>query len=336
MTDVVRVAAKTHKGRRVLQARAPRKVEELKPAVLLHGGKTSAVLKDVLTDLSTLRSGECVKLTRKNEGVRPFEAGGETSLEFFCRKASAGVFAVGTHSKKRPHNLTLGRLFDGHVYDLVELGVDGYRPIRAFGGAAAHAALFSKPCMVFLGDAFETEPKMRQLKNVLVDFFRGRVVKALNLQGVDRVIVVADAGNGRALFRQCVIRYKRSGTALPKIELTEAGPHMDLTVRRTRDAPPDVAREARQQAPAPKKQKNTRDDPLLGKMGRLYMPQQDVAGIALTKMKGLKRERREAAAERKAARAAGDDDDDDGGAGVAAAPATKRRRPQADEGEYDD
>ena len=36
-------------------------------------------------------------------------------------------------------------------------------------------------------------------------------------------------------------------------------------------------------------------DPLDGKVGRIYMPKQDVDGIALRKPKGLKRERREAA-----------------------------------------
>lgn len=35
---------------------------------------------------------------------------------------------------------------------------------------------------------------------------------------------------------------------------------------------------------------------LEGKVGRIYMPKQTVDGIALRKMKGLKRERREAAA----------------------------------------
>lgn len=38
------------------------------------------------------------------------------------------------------------------------------------------------------------------------------------------------------------------------------------------------------------------EDLLDGKVGRIYMPKQTVDGIALRKMKGLKRERREAAA----------------------------------------
>lgn len=53
-----------------------------------------------------------MKYTRKNSEVRPFEAGGEGSLEHFGRKTEAGLFALGSTSKKRPHNLVLGRFYD--------------------------------------------------------------------------------------------------------------------------------------------------------------------------------------------------------------------------------
>ena len=45
-------------------------------------------------------------------------------------------------------------------------------------------------------------------------------------------------------------------------------------------------------------------DALDGKVGRLYVPRQDLAGLALAKAKGVKRARREAAADRAADRAA--------------------------------
>lgn len=51
---------------------------------------------------------EAVKLTRKNAEVKLFEAGGDAQLEFLGRRADAALFAVGTSTKKRPHNLTLG------------------------------------------------------------------------------------------------------------------------------------------------------------------------------------------------------------------------------------
>lgn len=72
-------------------------------------------------------------------------------------------------------------------------------------------------------------------------------------------------------------------------------------VRRHREAPPDVKREAYTQQKAPKKKKNIRDDEIEGKVGRIYIPSQDVDNVALFKPKGVKRQRREAAAAAKEA-----------------------------------
>lgn len=44
--------------------------------------------------------------------MRPFEAGGEASLEFYCSRSHCSLFCLGSHSKKRPHNLVLGRMHD--------------------------------------------------------------------------------------------------------------------------------------------------------------------------------------------------------------------------------
>lgn len=67
--------------------------------------------------------------------MKPFEAGGEAPLEFFCNKSNCSLFVLGSHSKKRPHNLTLGRLYDFHLFDCLELGVEGHRGIKEFRGA---------------------------------------------------------------------------------------------------------------------------------------------------------------------------------------------------------
>ena len=46
--------------------------------------------------------------------------------------------------------------------------------------------------------------------------------------------------------------------------------------------------------------KNVGSDVLEGKVGRIYMPKQDVDGMALAKPKGVKRERRQVAADKAA------------------------------------
>lgn len=64
--------------------------------MVLHGTKSSAIVKEVLTDLHSLKrpGGNSVKLTHKNDNVRPFEAGGETALEFLSQKTDCSIFAV--------------------------------------------------------------------------------------------------------------------------------------------------------------------------------------------------------------------------------------------------
>jgi ribosome production factor 2 len=58
------------------------------------------------------------------------------------------LFVVGTHQKKRPHNLVMGRVFNGHVLDMFEFGVEGYKSIA---DVAANLTVPSdlKPILVF-------------------------------------------------------------------------------------------------------------------------------------------------------------------------------------------
>lgn len=306
--------AQTTAGRRALLARAPKMVEKAgKTCLMLHGAASSQTLKDLLTDLAKIKGQEAHKMTRKNEGVRPFEGGGETSLEFFAKKADAGAFALATHQKKRPNCLTLGRFFEYHLFDCVELLTRNYKGMRSFGNVSKDAVAGSKPCLVFQGEDFETHDGLKLAKNVLCDIFRGRVVDRINLKGIDRAIVCTamanPGGEPVVMFRQYVIKYKKSGTRLPRVELAEMGPSFDFTVGRHREAPPDVKREAYQKARVAKKQKNTREDIIDGKVGRLYIEKQEgLESLGAAKMKGMKRERRTAAAERADAKQAAAND----------------------------
>lgn len=291
--------AKTPLGKRKLMKKAPKLVEtEGKMCLMLHGGKSSQTLKNLVTDLSVMKKGECHKMSRKNDGIRPFEGGGETSLEFYAQKADAGSFMLGQHQKKRPDCLTVGRFFDYHLFDMVELMVTDYKSIHSFGSAGNQAVLGSKPCMVFIGDRFETEPALKLAKNILLDIFRGRPATRINLKGVDRVIVCT-ALEDKVMFRQCAIKYKKSGTRMPKVDLQEMGPSFDFTLGRHQEAPADVKRQAYAKPKGGKKTKNMSEDSLEGKVGRLYVEKQTgLEEMAMMKMKGLKRERRQAAEKR--------------------------------------
>lgn len=82
----------------------------------------------------------------------------------------------GSHSKKRPNNLVLGRLYDHHVYDLVEVGVENLKPMESFMYDKKLAPkIGSKPFFAFIGEGFESVEELKHLKEVLLDLFRGEV-----------------------------------------------------------------------------------------------------------------------------------------------------------------
>ena len=86
--------------------------------------------------------------------------------EFFSDRNDTSLFMFGSHNKKRPHNLVIGRLFDHHVLDMVELGINSFKAIHDF--TTSKCVLGSKPCFVFSGDAFETDQDYIRLKNLFI------------------------------------------------------------------------------------------------------------------------------------------------------------------------
>jgi len=131
MVAAIRVP-KTQRARRELLKHAPKLVETGKKTLILHGTKTSAVLNSVLSDIYQLKRDNAMKYTKKNDSIRPFESGGESSLEFFSLKTDCSLIVYGSHSKKRPDNLLLGRTYDHHIYDLVEVGVENYKSMESY------------------------------------------------------------------------------------------------------------------------------------------------------------------------------------------------------------
>jgi hypothetical protein len=86
------------------------------------------------------------------------------------------LFQYGSHSKKRPNNLVLGRTYDHHIYDLVEVGVENYKSIESYVYDKKLAPkLGSKPFFAFIGEHFESVEELKHLKEVLLDLFKGEV-----------------------------------------------------------------------------------------------------------------------------------------------------------------
>lgn len=230
----------------------------------------NASVKQWLKDMYAIKQPAAVKLNRKNE-ILPFED--ETKLEFLALKNDCSLFMLGNHSKKRPDNVVMGRLFDFRVLDLLEFGFENYKPLQSFPGSAP--GLGMRPCFVFCGEDFETKPEFKKLANLFLDFFRGRTTTMINLKGLENVIVMT-ALEGLVYFRHYAITLQRSGTALPRVELTEVGPSFELRIRRTKFASEEMWKQATKQHALiePKTKKNIERDSLGQTLGNVHVGRQ--------------------------------------------------------------
>lgn len=185
--------AKTGAGRRAIAAKLPKTIESAKNILLLYGHATSNIGKALLTDLHIIKKPHCRKLTRKND-LMPFESGGETHLENLCRLNDSSLFAVTNHTKKRPDNLVLGRTFAFRILDMFEFGIEHFQPLQTF--ARSKSAPGSAPLLIFNGADYAASETTRIMQSLFLDLFRAPDdAKAINLAGIDRVIVLTLHGN---------------------------------------------------------------------------------------------------------------------------------------------
>jgi len=191
------------KGARALRAaraREPQLVEEARRVLALRGPSSSPVSLGALRDLVQMLKPQAKALSRKNP-VLPFEDA--SSLEFLCAKNECSAFAYASHNKKRPHNLVLGRTFDGHVLDMVELGIDpdSFRALAdcGAGSGAPKRRPGTPPLLVFAGEQWARVPALGRLRSLVLDLLAPRNAERLVLKGVDHVICcTATAGSGDA------------------------------------------------------------------------------------------------------------------------------------------
>jgi len=259
-------------------------VENTKKVMFLRGTSTSETINSVLRDIYALRKPSAKNFSKRNE-KRPFED--ETFIEFLGQKNDCSLFVYGSHSKKRPNNLIIGRLFDYHILDMVEFGIDNYKSISEFKNEKS--AIGSKPCFIFMGDEFDKD-EFAITRNLLLDFFRGTEVKAVNLAGLDHVFICSCV-ESKIYMRHYSIGFKKSGTKTPYVELEEMGPSFDFTIRRHQFAKEDLRNEATRipKGVAPKKEKNVIHNAFGDRIGGVHMHSQDMGKLQTRKMKRLKR-----------------------------------------------
>lgn len=290
MSQKLKITPKSQRTKRALEERAPKIHENTKKCLLLKGPKSSQIAQTILKDLHSLKKPDSKMLQKKNM-TRPFEDPG--SVEFLGKQNDCSLFAYVSHSKKRPHNLVLGRTFDHQLLDMFEFAVDepSFKSMADFETARqATVRIGGKPMFVFKGD-FETDPELEKVRNLFLDFFRGEVLDKINLAALDRVIVLT-AHKKKLYFRHYGVIMKKSGSKYPKPDLQLVGPSMDLTIRRSKSAKEEIHKKANQQprlGPSAKKRKNMIDGQLGDKLGKLHMQKEDFDKIHIAKMKGLKK-----------------------------------------------
>jgi len=175
---------------------------------------------------------------------------------------------------------------------MIEFGVENFKALSEFEGEKIPLA--TKPCLLFSGSLFETHDEMKRVKNLLADFFRGPRVPKVRLQGLEHALqftAVEKDGKKVVHLRSYKMILKKSGTRLPRVELEEMGPRMDLTLRRSHLASDDLFNTACKQVKnvdKPKIVKNVSKDAFGTKLGRVHIPSQKIGTIQTKKMKGLK------------------------------------------------
>lgn len=130
------------------------------------------------------------------------------------------------------------------------LDADSFRTLAQF--KTKKCAVGLKPLLLFSGTPFEspTSNAYTLAKSFFVDFFRGQEVGTVDVEGLQYLvsIMAAEQGEGengpRIHLRAYLIRTKRSGQRLPRVEVEEMGPRMDFRVGRVKEAEEAVMKEA--------------------------------------------------------------------------------------------
>lgn len=283
------VKPKNQKSKRALEAREPKALENNKSSLFIRGTNCSQTVLQCMKDLHSLKKPDSDFYNQKNT-IRPFEDFNE--IERFSQKHDVSLFALGNSNKKRPDNLILGRLYDHKMLDMIEFGVKNFKAIEEFSCEKIPSG--TKPCLTFSGSAFETDDSMKRVKNFLIDFFRGPRVPKIRLQGLEHLIqfTAVESGDKKTvLMRSYKIDLRKSGTRVPRVELEEMGPMIDLEVRRTHLADDEyftAACKKVKNVDKPKKVKNITKDAFGSTLGRVHIPSQKIGTIQTRKMKGLK------------------------------------------------
>ena len=76
----------------------------------------------------------------------------------------------GSHNKKRPNNIIIGRTYDEKMLDMVEFGLHNFQSTKEVS-ENINVPFQVRPFVIFQGDVWETEEDFGRIRNLLNDFF---------------------------------------------------------------------------------------------------------------------------------------------------------------------
>ncbi|KIX98847.1 uncharacterized protein Z520_05308 [Fonsecaea multimorphosa CBS 102226] len=296
---------------RIVKAREPQQQEARKRVLLLHGTKCPQPVNSVLKTVHTLTKPDSVMLTKKNENIHPFE--NAESLEFLAGKNECGVVVFGTHSKKRPNNITVLRIYDGKLLDMVELLLLVPKD-EPQSEVKLQIGVEMKPLILFAGSQWDDTSSSAQatlyqsLRSIMLDLFQGEEVSSIDVAGLQYLLMIAAGESPNSSgdpndptskpvlhLRWYRIRTMRSNSPkIPRVELEPIGPSFDFRVGRFHEADAAVMKDALKHGRRPNEartKKNIETDLVGDKIGRVHLGKQDLSNLQTRKMKGLKRNR---------------------------------------------
>lgn len=278
--------------------REPQQNENPKTTLFVTGQKSSQILKLAVADLCTIKRPFIERFSKKND-IHPFADA--SSLEFFSLKNDTSLIVLSLHSKKRPHCLTLARMFSHKLLDMLEVYInpETFRTLQQFKNKKPSIGL--KPLISFHGTVFEdpNQTKYTLAKSLFIDLFKGQDATEVDVEGLQYLISITaeeptdSKPNPEIKLRFYLLRTKRSGQKLPRIEVEEMGPRLDLTLGREQFPDPDMLKAAlkKPKGVEARTKKNIDTDIMGDKTGKIHMGKQDFANLQTRKMKGLKRSR---------------------------------------------
>ena len=221
----------THKGKLFLESLKPKVIEDPKQCLFINTQNSTEIMRMVLNDLYLMRKDLSKKLNKKEEIVNVAE--NRDNIEFLCKKNNTTFFALSSHNKKHPMNLTLGCLFDFQLLDYFDFEVTNFLPMSYFKvDKVVNSDL--KPIIIFQGELFESDFNYDRLKKFFIDFFQLYDKENIVISEMRRIICISIENDEKIIK---IRNYQINGNLtdknnLSKINLVEIGPSFDLKERK--------------------------------------------------------------------------------------------------------